>query len=96
MQVIDTYQHMGRVLEVMGDVPGVERAFENALPEARLIAVLKPGDVESNQALGVFFNDLAMAIQFADPKRANQYARQHLAIIPGLLEKFPLQRRYRR
>ena len=89
MQVVDTYQHMGRVQELMGDVPGVERTFENALPEARLIATLRPGDVEANQALGVFLNELAVAIQFADPKRANQYARQHLDLIPGLLKKFP-------
>jgi tetratricopeptide (TPR) repeat protein len=89
MQVVDTYQHMGRILEEMGDVPGVERAFENALPEARRIAVLQPNDVESNQALGIFYNDLAIAIQFADPKRANEIGRQHLALIPALLEKFP-------
>jgi serine/threonine protein kinase/tetratricopeptide (TPR) repeat protein len=89
MQVVDTYQHMARVQEALGDVPAAERAFENSLPEAKLIAALKPDDVESNQALGVFLNDLAMAIQFADPQRANEYARQHLALIPGLLKKFP-------
>jgi tetratricopeptide (TPR) repeat protein len=89
MQVVDTYQHMARVLELMGDVPAVDRAFENALPEAKLIATLKPDDVDSNEVLGVFLNDLAIAIQYADPKRANQYARQHLDLIPALLKKFP-------
>ncbi len=89
MQVVDTYQHMGRVFELMGDVPGAQRSFENALPEAKRIAILQPNDVESNEVLGVFYNDLAIAIQFADHKRANEMGRQHLALIPALLEKFP-------
>lgn len=89
MQTVDTYQHMGRIFEQIGDVPAVVRSFENALPEARLIAVLRPGDVESNQVLGVFYNDIAIALQFADPQRANEYAREHLALIPALLKKFP-------
>lgn len=89
MQVVDTYQHMARVQEEMGDVPGAVRSFDNAMPEARLIAILQPNDVESNQVLGVFYNDLAMDIQFADPQRANEVCRQHLALLPALLKKFP-------
>jgi tetratricopeptide (TPR) repeat protein/tRNA A-37 threonylcarbamoyl transferase component Bud32 len=89
MQVVDTYQHMGRVFEEIGDVPASERAFENALPEAQRIASLQPNDVESNEVLGVFLNDLALSIQYVDPKRANEFCRQHLALIPGLLKKFP-------
>jgi tetratricopeptide (TPR) repeat protein len=30
-----------------------------------------------------------MARQFTDPKRANDYARQHLALVPALLKQFP-------
>ena len=89
MQVVDTYQHMGRVLEEIGDVPASERAFENGLPEAKRIAALRPGDVESNEALGIFLNDLAISIQYAQPQRAYEYCRQHLDLIPGLLKKFP-------
>jgi tetratricopeptide (TPR) repeat protein len=88
-QVTDTYQHMGSVLGEMGDVPGMVSAYENALPSVQLLARLQPNDVESNEAVGVFYNDLALALQYTDPKRANAYARQHLSLIPGLLKKFP-------
>jgi eukaryotic-like serine/threonine-protein kinase len=88
-QVTDTYQHMGAVFHQMDDVPALVSAFENALPSATLLARLKPDDVESNEAPGAFYNDLALSLQFADPKRANAYARQHLALIPTLLKKFP-------
>ncbi len=88
-QTTDLYQHMGAVLHQMDDVPGLVRAFEIALPPALLSARLKPDDVESNEAPGVFYNDLAISLQFDDPKKANEYARQHLAMIPALLEKFP-------
>ena len=53
------------------------------------MASLQPNDVESNQLVGVFYNDLAVALQYTDPERANRYARDHLALIPGLLQKFP-------
>jgi tetratricopeptide (TPR) repeat protein len=88
-QVTDTYQHMGAVLHDTGDVPGLVTAFETALPAAQLLARLRPDDVESNQSVGSFYNDLATSLQFADPKRANEYARRHLELIPALLEKFP-------
>jgi len=88
-QITDTYQHMGSVLDEMGDVPGVVRAYENALPAAKLLAQIQPDDPESNEAVGVFYNDLAGALQFTDPQRANEYARQHLALLPALLKKFP-------
>lgn len=88
-QTTDLYQHMGAVLHQMDDVPGVVRAFETALPSALLLARLQPDDVESNESPGVFYNDLAISLQFADPKKANEYARQHLGMIPALLEKFP-------
>jgi tetratricopeptide (TPR) repeat protein len=88
-QTTDTYQHMGAVLHQMDDVPALVIAFENALPAALLIARLKPDDVESQETPGTFYNDLALSLQFADPKRANEYARQHLALIPALLQKFP-------
>jgi serine/threonine protein kinase/tetratricopeptide (TPR) repeat protein len=88
-QVCDTYQHMGSVLEEMGDVPGVVRAYETALPAAKLLARLQPNDVESNEAVGVFYNDLASALQYSDPKRANEYARLHLDLVPVNLKKFP-------
>lgn len=89
MQAVDTYTHMGSVLQESGDVPGTVHAYETALPFARLIAELQPDDVESNEAQGVILNDVAIAIQFTDPKRANDYARQHLALLPALLAKFP-------
>jgi tetratricopeptide (TPR) repeat protein len=88
-QVIDTYQHMGAVLDETGDLPGMVKAYENALPAATLAARLRPHDPESTEALGVFYNDLALALQFNDPKRANEYARAHLARIPEQLKKFP-------
>lgn len=88
-QVGDTYQHMGAVYSELGDVPNVVRAYENALPAAKLLARLQPDDVESNEALGVYYNDLALSLQFAQPEKANEYARMHLALIPGLLKKFP-------
>jgi tetratricopeptide (TPR) repeat protein len=88
-QVTDTYQHMGSVLDETGDIQAVVRAYETALPAAKLLARLQPDNVESMQALGVFYNDLATALQFTDPNRANEYARQHLALLPALLEKFP-------
>jgi tetratricopeptide (TPR) repeat protein len=65
------------------------KAYENALPAVHLVAVLQPDDVESRESEGVFYNDLALALQFDDPKRANEYARQHLAMLPALLQKFP-------
>jgi tetratricopeptide (TPR) repeat protein len=89
MQAVDTYQHMGAVLNEKGDVPAMVKAYETALPSAKLIAMLQPDDLESNQAQGVTYNDLALNMQYADPKRANEYARQHLALIPALLKKFP-------
>jgi len=88
-QVVDTYQHMGSVLGEMGDVPAMVRAYENALPAAKLLRKLQPNDVESSQAEGVFYNDLALALQFDDPKRANEYARMHMALVPEQLKKFP-------
>jgi tetratricopeptide (TPR) repeat protein len=88
-QVTDTYQHMGSVLEHKGDIPGTVRAYETALPSAKVLARLMPDDVEANEEQGVFYNDLALALQFSDPERANRYAREHLALIPGLLAKFP-------
>jgi len=88
-QVTDTYQHMGSVLDEMGDIPAVVRAYETALPAAKLLAQIQPDDPESNEAVGVFYNDLATVLQFTDPKRANEYARQHLALLPALLKKFP-------
>jgi serine/threonine protein kinase len=88
-QVTETYQHMGSVYDEMGDVPAMVRAFETALPEARLSAIVRPDDVEFSQAEGAFYNDLAKALQYTNPKRANEYARAHLALIPGLLHKFP-------
>jgi serine/threonine protein kinase/tetratricopeptide (TPR) repeat protein len=88
-QITDTYQHMGTVLNVTGDVPALVSAFENVFPSARLLARLQPWNVESNQAEGVAYNDLALALQFADPQRANACARQHLALLPALLKKFP-------
>ena len=88
-QVADTYQHLGTVLEEMGDLPGMVRAYETAVPDAELLARVQPDVVESAQAMGVFYNDLALALQFSDPKRANEYARRHVAMIPALTAKFP-------
>jgi tetratricopeptide (TPR) repeat protein len=88
-QVTDTYQHMGTVFNEMGDVPAMVSAYENALPAAKLLGTLQPDDAESVEGEGVFYNDLAVALQFSDPKRANAYARQHLAMVPALLKKFP-------
>lgn len=88
-QTTDTYQHMGSVYGETGDVPALVRAYENALPAARLSAVVQPNDVEANQTEGVFYNDLAKALEFDDPQRANEYARRHLALLPALLKKFP-------
>jgi serine/threonine protein kinase/tetratricopeptide (TPR) repeat protein len=88
-QVVDTYQHMGSVLNQTGDVPALVKAFENVLPAAKAIARLQPNDPESNEAEGAFYNDLALSLQFADPKRANEYARLHMALSPALLKKFP-------
>jgi tetratricopeptide (TPR) repeat protein len=88
-QVSLTYQHMGSVLQEMGDTPGMVRAYENAMPEARLLATLRPADVESNQMEGMFYNDLASALRYTDPERAGDYARRHLALTPALLIKFP-------
>jgi eukaryotic-like serine/threonine-protein kinase len=88
-QTTDTYQHMGAVYHQLDDVPALVAAFENALPSALLIARLQPNDVESNSTPGAFYNDLALALQFADPKKANEYARRHLALLPALLKKFP-------
>ncbi len=88
-QVVDTYDHIGSVKDDMGDVPGTVSAYEAALPAAELLTRLMPNDPEANQGEGVFYNDLAVALQFTDPNRANDYARRHLAIIPALLKKFP-------
>jgi tetratricopeptide (TPR) repeat protein len=88
-QVVDTYDHIGSVKANMGDIPGTVQAYEAALPAARLLPKLLPNDVEANQGEGVFYNDLALALQFSDPKRANEYARRHLDLIPALLQKFP-------
>lgn len=88
-QVVDTYQHMGSVLNEEGDVPALVKAFENVLPAAKSLARLQPNNVEANAAEGEFYNDLALSLQFADPKRANEYARLHMTLIPALLKKFP-------
>jgi serine/threonine protein kinase len=88
-QVVDTYDHIGSVKDNLGDVPGTVAAYEAALPAAQLLPRLLPNDVEANQGEGIFYNDLAFALQYSDPKRANEYARKHLALVPALLKKFP-------
>jgi serine/threonine protein kinase/tetratricopeptide (TPR) repeat protein len=89
MQAFDTYQHMGRIEQAMDHDAAMVRAYDSGLPYARLIAQLRPDDVEARQAPGAMLNDMAVALQFTDPKRANEAAREHLAMIPALLEKFP-------
>jgi eukaryotic-like serine/threonine-protein kinase len=88
-QVTDTYEHMGSVLAEIGDVPAMVSAYENGLPAAQLLARLQPDDVESGEEEGLFYDDLAAALQFSDPTRANEYARRHLALLPALQKKFP-------
>jgi tetratricopeptide (TPR) repeat protein len=88
-QFADTYQHMGSVLAYSNDIPGGVRAYEAGLPASKLLPRLLPNDVEANQKEGDIYDDLAQTLQFADPKRANEYARQHLALLPALLKKFP-------
>jgi len=89
MQATETYHHMGTVLDEIGDVPGMVKAYENALPDAQRLAKLVPDNVKACQNEGVLYNNLALALQFTEPDRARQYAEKHLAMLPALLAKFP-------